>query len=97
MMPVIILGGIRFGIFTPTEAGVLAAVYAMFVRTFYSTANSSFSDLYWVFLRLPNHVGGALPGRRCAGFSLAYSSANIPSRDYRSARTGNGQSLLLIS
>ena len=31
MMPVIILGGIRFGIFTPTEAAVIAAVYAMFV------------------------------------------------------------------
>ncbi len=31
MMPVIILGGIRFGIFTPTEAAVIAAVYAFFV------------------------------------------------------------------
>lgn len=31
MMPVIILAGIRFGIFTPTEAAVIAAVYALFV------------------------------------------------------------------
>jgi TRAP-type transport system large permease protein len=31
LMPVIILGGIRFGIFTPTEAAVIAAVYALFV------------------------------------------------------------------
>ena len=30
-MPVIVLGGIRFGIFTPTEAAVVAAVYALFV------------------------------------------------------------------
>ena len=30
-MPVIILGGIRFGIVTPTEAAVVAAVYAVFV------------------------------------------------------------------
>lgn len=30
-MPVIILGGIRFGVVTPTEAAVLAAVYAIFV------------------------------------------------------------------
>ena len=30
-MPVIILAGIRFGIFTPTEAAVVAAVYALFV------------------------------------------------------------------
>ncbi|MGP9791135.1 TRAP transporter large permease [Roseinatronobacter sp. NSM] len=34
MMPVIILGGIRFGIFTPTEAAVIAAVYALFVGMF---------------------------------------------------------------
>lgn len=34
MMPVIILGGIRFGVFTPTEAAVIAAVYAMFVGMF---------------------------------------------------------------
>jgi tripartite ATP-independent transporter DctM subunit len=33
LMPVIILGGIRFGIFTPTEAAVVAAVYALFVAT----------------------------------------------------------------
>ena len=31
LMPVIILGGIRFGVFTPTEAAVIAAVYALFV------------------------------------------------------------------
>ena len=30
-MPVIILGGIRFGVVTPTEAAVVAAVYAIFV------------------------------------------------------------------
>ena len=34
LMPVIILGGIRFGVFTPTEAAVIAAVYAMLVGLF---------------------------------------------------------------
>jgi tripartite ATP-independent transporter DctM subunit len=34
MMPVIILAGLRFGIFTPTEAGVVAAAYALFVGLF---------------------------------------------------------------
>ncbi len=33
-MPVIILGGIRFGVFTPTEAAVVAAVYAFVVSRF---------------------------------------------------------------
>lgn len=30
-LPVIIVGGLRFGMFTPTEAGVVAAAYAFFV------------------------------------------------------------------
>ena len=33
MLPIIILVGLRFGIFTPTEAAVVAAVYALFVAT----------------------------------------------------------------
>ncbi|MCF3642066.1 TRAP transporter large permease subunit [Rhizobium sp. TRM95111] len=33
-LPVIILGGIRFGVVTPTEAAVIAAVYALFVGLF---------------------------------------------------------------
>jgi tripartite ATP-independent transporter DctM subunit len=32
-LPVIILVGLRFGVFTPTEAAVVAAVYALFVAT----------------------------------------------------------------
>jgi len=33
MLPVFILVGLRMGVFTPTEAAVVAAVYAMFVAT----------------------------------------------------------------
>jgi TRAP-type transport system large permease protein len=33
MLPVIILVGLRAGVFTPTEAAVVAAVYALFVST----------------------------------------------------------------
>jgi len=31
LLPVIIIGGLKFGIFTPTEAAVVAAMYALFV------------------------------------------------------------------
>ncbi|MBD1564660.1 TRAP transporter large permease subunit [Vibrio sp. S12_S33] len=34
LLPVIIIVGIRFGIFTPTEAAVVAAAYAIFISTF---------------------------------------------------------------
>lgn len=48
-MPVIILAGIRFGIFTPTEAAVVAAVYALFVGgVIYREL--TFASLYRVFV-----------------------------------------------
>jgi tripartite ATP-independent transporter DctM subunit len=34
LLPVLIIGGLKFGIFTPTEAAVTAAVYALFVGLF---------------------------------------------------------------
>lgn len=35
MMPVLLLGGIRFGIFTPTEGGAFATIYAIVICMFY--------------------------------------------------------------
>ncbi|WAC26247.1 TRAP transporter large permease [Ancylobacter sp. SL191] len=34
MLPVVIIGGLKFGIFTPTEAAVIAAVYSLVVGLF---------------------------------------------------------------
>ncbi|QNN59261.1 TRAP transporter large permease subunit [Diaphorobacter ruginosibacter] len=49
MMPVIILGGLKGGIFTPTEAAVVAAVYALFVSMFVYR-QLTWARLYDVFL-----------------------------------------------
>jgi TRAP-type transport system large permease protein len=49
MLPVIILVGLRFGVFTPTEAAVVAAVYALFVATVVYR-EMKFSQLYAVFV-----------------------------------------------
>lgn len=49
-MPAIVLGGIRFGVVTPTEAAVVAAVYAWFVGTFIYRELKP-TDLYFVMLR----------------------------------------------
>ena len=49
MMPVIILGGIYGGIFTPTESAAVAAVYGLFVGVFiYRTVK--FKELYRIFV-----------------------------------------------
>ncbi|SCZ06508.1 TRAP transporter large permease [Microvirga guangxiensis] len=49
LLPVIILVGLRFGVFTPTEAGVVAAVYALFVALFVYR-ELRVKDLFEVFL-----------------------------------------------
>ena len=48
MMPVIILGGIYGGIFTPTEAAVVAVFYALIVGLFIYK-EIKYSDLYRIF------------------------------------------------
>ena len=49
MLPVIILVGLRMGVFTPTEAAVVAAVYALFVACFVYR-ELSLTQVYGVFL-----------------------------------------------
>ncbi len=48
-LPFIIIFGLKFGIFTPTEAGVVAAVYSLFVATVIYR-ELKLGDLYPVFL-----------------------------------------------
>jgi tripartite ATP-independent transporter DctM subunit len=49
MLPVIILVGLRMGVFTPTEAAVVAAVYALFVSAVIYR-EISWRDLYGIFV-----------------------------------------------
>ncbi|WP_260287579.1 TRAP transporter large permease [Peribacillus aracenensis] len=48
-LPVIIIGGLKFGLFTPTEAAVVAAVYAIFVGLVIYR-EMKVKDLYDVFV-----------------------------------------------
>jgi tripartite ATP-independent transporter DctM subunit len=49
MLPVIILVGLRMGVFTPTEAAVVAAAYALFVSTAIY-GELGWRDLYGIFV-----------------------------------------------
>ena len=48
VLPIIVLVGLRFGVFTPTEAAVVAAVYALLVSTLVYR-ELKWRDLYGVF------------------------------------------------
>lgn len=49
VLPVIVVVGLKFGVFTPTEAAVVAAVYALFVATLIY-GELRLSQLYGLFL-----------------------------------------------
>ncbi|MBN8477386.1 MAG: TRAP transporter large permease subunit [Burkholderiales bacterium] len=56
MLPVIIIVGLKFGVFTPTEAAVVAAVYALLIATFVYREISP-RGLYDVFLSAARTTG----------------------------------------
>lgn len=77
-MPVIILGGIKAGIMTPTEAAVVAAAYALFVGMFVYRELKP-SDLYHVLLRAAKSTS-IIMFLVCAALVSAWliTAANIP-------------------
>lgn len=56
LMPIIILGGILSGIFTPTEAAAVAVAYAMFLG-FFVYRNLKLKDLVPIFLKMARTTG----------------------------------------
>ena len=77
-MPVIILGGIKAGIVTPTEAAVVAAMYALFVGMFIYR-ELKITDLGHVFLRAAKTTSVVM-FLVCAALVSAWliTAANIP-------------------
>ncbi len=77
VMPVIIIGGIRFGVFTPTEAGGIAVVYALVVSLV--TRDLSLRELPQVILESAK-VTGQVMLVATAALSAAWviTIANIP-------------------
>jgi C4-dicarboxylate transporter, DctM subunit len=78
MVPVIILAGILGGVMTPTEAGAVAAFYALAISVFYyKTMN--LDDLYGVFSRTMSFSGKLLIIVGCGTvFSLVMAIENVP-------------------
>ena len=72
MLPVIIIVGLKFGIFTPTEAAVVAAVYALFVAiVIYRELKLAAALRRCSSRAAQDHRGRDVPGRRGAGVGLA--------------------------
>ena len=57
MLPVIIIVGLKFGVFTPTEAAVVAAVYSLFVAVFDLPRAEALASCYAVFVTAAKTTG----------------------------------------
>jgi TRAP-type transport system large permease protein len=68
LMPIIIIGGMKTGVFTPTEAAVVAAFYALVVSVFIHR-ELKFSELHSVFVRAARTT--AIVMFLCAGAQVA--------------------------
>ena len=67
-MPVIIIGGLKTGVFTPTEAAVVAAFYALFIA-FFVHREMNLSQLHGVLVRAGKTT--AIVMFLCAGAQVA--------------------------
>jgi tripartite ATP-independent transporter DctM subunit len=79
LMPVIIIGGMKSGVFTPTEAAVVAAVYALVIALFVHR-EMQLSELYGVLVRSAKTT--AIVMFLCAGAAVAsymITLADLPS------------------
>ena len=68
LMPIIIIGGMKTGVFTPTEAAVVAAFYAMFIA-FFIHREMKLTDLHGVLVRAAKTTSVVM--FLCAGAQVA--------------------------
>lgn len=78
VMPVVVIGGLKIGAFTPTEAAVIAAVYSLFVGVFVYR-EIKFSDLFGLMYRAAETTAVVMFLVAAAGVSAwLITTANIP-------------------
>ena len=90
-LPFIIIFGLKFGIFTPTEAGVVAAVYSLFVATVSLPRAEGSRPLPGVPDRRQGDRRRDVPGRGLAGLGLADHGRRPAGPGHRAARAADGQ------
>jgi tripartite ATP-independent transporter DctM subunit len=97
VMPVIIIGGLKAGIFTPTEAAVVAAVYAISVGMFVYR-ELKFSQLYGIFLaavRTTSAVMFLVATAAVSAYLIAI--ANIPAEVNNLLAPFHGNKIMLMA
>jgi C4-dicarboxylate transporter, DctM subunit len=98
MLPIIILGGILTGIFTPTEAAAIAVFYA-FLISFFVYRGLKLSDLPRIFIETARVTAGLMLVVACAtALAWIMASANVPAQTAKAilSITNNKVVILLL-
>jgi TRAP-type transport system large permease protein len=94
-LPIVIIGGLKFGFFTPTEAAVIAAVYSLFVGVVIYR-EIEIKDLFKLFYRASETTAVIMFLVAAAGVSAwLITTANIPQQLADLVRPLMGNKMLL--
>jgi C4-dicarboxylate transporter DctM subunit len=80
LLPIVIVGGVRFGVFTATESGAIAAVYAVFCGVFLYRALTGSATLVALRDSLRDTVAVAIIIAAAAPFSWTLTVEQVPQK-----------------
>ena len=98
MVPVIVLGGIYTGITTPTEAGVVAVVYALLAETFITRTMTwkKFQDILYSTAKTTGMMFFVITAAGALGIILVYFNADAVVADLLNGITTNKHVLMFL-
>lgn len=98
MVPVIVLGGIYTGITTPTEAGVVAVVYALFAETFITKTMTwkKFQEILFSTVKTTGMMFFVITAAGALGIILVYFNADAVVADLLNGITTNKHVLMFL-
>lgn len=98
MVPVIVLGGIYTGITTPTEAGVVAVVYALLAETFITKTMTwkKFQEILFSTVKTTGMMFFVITAAGALGIILVYFNADVVVADLLSGITTNKHILMFL-
>ncbi len=95
VLPIVIVGGLKIGVFTPTEAAVIAAAYSLFVGVFIYR-EIKFDQLFGLFLRASETTAVIMFLVSAAGVSAwLITAADIPGQLAQMVEPFMGNKMLL--
>ncbi len=96
LLPIIIIVGLRGGIFTPTEAGVVAAIYAFIVSTFYRELNlKSLPDIFVSTIKTTGIVMFVAAAAMVSGYAITVAQIPVELASLLSGFSENPKVILL--